>query len=355
MNIPPLFTPFKLREVVLRNRVVMSPMMQYSAREGIAGAWHIPHLGSRAVGGAGLVFAEQTAVSPLGRSTLGDLGLWSDDHIAPLATIAQFVASQGAVPAIQLGHSGRKASIRSPWEPRTPLGPDEGGWQPLAPSPLPCGEGRPEPRALAAPEIATIIGEFAAAARRAAAAGFKVIEIHGAHGYLPHQFLSPLANRRDDSYGGSFEGRSRFVLELASAVRAAWPAALPLAIRLSATDDLPDGWTLEDTLRLIPLLHQKGVDLFDISIGGIGATHVYPSAPGALAPLAAEIRARAGVPVAVSWGIETPELANEIIARQQADLVFVGRALLNDPYWTLRAADALGAPSLWPAQIKRKR
>jgi 2,4-dienoyl-CoA reductase-like NADH-dependent reductase (Old Yellow Enzyme family) len=354
MNGPALFTPFKLREVELRNRVAMSPMMQYSAKDGVAGAWHIPHLGSRAVGGVGIVFAEQTAVSPLGRSTLGDLGLWSDNHIAPLATIAQFVESQRAVPAIQLGHSGRKASIRSPWESRTPLAQHEGGWQPLAPSPIPCGENRPMPRALSIPEIATVIGEFAAAARRAAAAGFKVIEIHGAHGYLPHQFLSPLTNRRDDSYGGSFEGRTRFMLELVSAVRAAWPQELPLFIRLSATDDLPDGWTLEDTLRLIPLLHARGVDLFDISIGGIGATHAYPTSPGALAPLAAEIRSRVAVPVAVSWVIETPEVANEIIAREQADLVFVGRALLNDPYWTLRAADTLGARSLWPAQIKRK-
>jgi 2,4-dienoyl-CoA reductase-like NADH-dependent reductase (Old Yellow Enzyme family) len=353
VNVPPLFTPFKLREVVFRNRVAMSPMMQYSATDGIAGPWHIPHLGSRAVGGAGVVFAEQTAVSPRGRSTLGDLGLWSDDHIAPLAAIAQFVQSQGAVPAIQLGHSGRKASIRRPWEPRAPLEQHEGGWQPLGPSALPCGKGRPVPRALEVAEIATIIGEFAAAARRAAAAGFKVIEIHGAHGYLPHQFLSPLSNRRDDSYGGGFEGRSRFVLELAAAVRVAWPPELPLAIRLSVTDDLPDGWTLEDTLHLIPLLHAAGVDLFDISLGGISAAHAYPTAPAALAPLAAEIRSRATVPVAVSWNIGTPGLANEIIAREQADLVFLGRAVLRDPYWTLRAADTLEAGSLWPAQMKR--
>jgi len=353
VNVPPLFTPFKLREVVLRNRVVMSPMMQYSATDGMAGPWHTPHLGSRAVGGAALVFAEQTAVSPLGRSTLGDLGLWSDAHIAPLAAIAQFVESQGAVPGIQLGHSGRKASIRSPWQPRTPLREEEGGWQPLAPSALPCGKGRPVPHPMSIPEIAAVIDEFAAAARRAAAAGFKVIEIHGAHGYLPHQFLSPLSNRRDDAYGGSFNGRSRFVVELITAMRAAWPQELPLAIRLSATDDLPDGWTLEDTLRLVPLLHEAGVDLFDISLGGIGAAHAYPTSPGALAPLAAQIRSQAGVPVAVSWNIGTPELANEIIAREQADLVFLGRALLRDPYWTLRAADALDAGSLWPVQMKR--
>ena len=327
--------------------------MQYSASEGIAGPWHMPHLGSRAVGGAALVFVEQTAVSALGRSTLGDVGLWSDDHVAPLAAIARFVESQGAVPGIQLGHSGRKASIRRPWEMRTPLGQDEGGWQPLGPSALAVANGRVVPRALAIPEIATVIGEFAAAAGRAAAAGFKVLEIHGAHGYLPHQFLSPLSNRRDDAYGGSFEGRSRFVVELVCAIRQAWPPELPLAIRLSALDDLPGGWALDDTLRLLPLLHAKGIDLFDISIGGIGAAHAYPTSPGALAPLAGEIRSRAAVPVAVSWNIGTPELANEIIAGGQADLVFLGRALLRDPYWTLRAADTLGAPSLWPAQMKR--
>jgi 2,4-dienoyl-CoA reductase-like NADH-dependent reductase (Old Yellow Enzyme family) len=354
VNIPPLFTPFRLREVVFRNRIAMSPMMQYSATDGMASAWHMAHLGSRAIGGAGLVFAEQTAVSREGRATLADLGLWSDDHIPPLAAVASFVSSQGAVPAIQLGHSGRKASIRSPWESRTALGPHEGGWPPVGPSELACGEGRPVPHALTPSEISAVIADFAAAARRAAAAGFRLIEIHGAHGYLPHQFLSPLSNRRNDGYGGDFEGRARFVLELIAAVRAAWPRHLPLAIRLSALDDLPEGWTLSETLRLIPLLREIGVDLFDISIGGIQSSHEYPRDAGALAPLAAEVRLRTAVPVAVSWGIATPQLANDIIAAEQADFVFLGRAMLRDPYWALRAADALGAPSLWPVQISRQ-
>jgi 2,4-dienoyl-CoA reductase-like NADH-dependent reductase (Old Yellow Enzyme family) len=350
---PGLFSPLRLREVLFRNRVAMSPMMQYSATDGVAAPWHMAHLGSRAVGGAALVVTEQTAVSAIGRSTLRDLGLWSDEHIEPLRPIVRFLVSQGAVPAIQLGHSGRKGNVRAPWEPRSELGAEEGGWLPVAPSAISCGEGRPVPRALGLAEIGAVIDEFASAARRAAVAGFQLLEIHGAHGYLPHQFLSPLSNRRTDAYGGDFNGRARFVLELAEAVRSQWPDALPLAMRMSVTDDLPGGWTLEDTVRLIPMLHARGIDLFDISIGGIGSSHAYPTEPGALAPLAATIRARTGVAVGVSWGIGTAELADAIIAREQADIVFLGRALLRDPYWVLRAADALGVPSLWPVQIRR--
>lgn len=348
-----LFTPLRLREVELRNRIVMGPMMQYSCVDGRAGPWHMVHLGSRATGGAGLVMVEQTAVSQEGRCTRADLGLWCDDQVDGLRDICSFIRSQGAVPGIQLGHSGRKGSIRTPWEERLPLTPDVGGWEPVGPSEIPCGPLRAVPRALSKREIDAIIADFVAATRRAAKAGFGLLEIHGAHGYLPHQFLSPISNHRTDDYGGDFEGRARFVIELMSAVRAEWPEDLPLAMRLSAHDDLPGGWRIEDSLRLIPLLSVAGVDLFDISIGGIGATHAYPVEPAALAPMAGAIRRSTGAFVAVGWGIADPEIADRVIATDQADLVFVARAMLKDPFWASRASEALGGGTLLPIQIRR--
>ncbi|MGE5721279.1 MAG: hypothetical protein ACM3YM_02365, partial [Sphingomonadales bacterium] len=301
----------------------------------------------------GLVMMEQTAVSEVGRSTQADLGLWRDDHIEPLREIAAFVSSQGAVPGIQLGHSGRKGSIRAPWEDRTPMTRDTGGWEPVAPSAISCGDGRPIPRALAENEIDAIIDDFAAAASRAARAGFRMLEVHGAHGYLVHQFLSPLSNHREDLYGGDFGGRSRFVVRLMSAVRKAWPEDLPVAIRLSALDDLPGGWEVNETLQLMHLLAEVGVDLFDISIGGLGSTHAYPTEPAALAPLSGMLRRETGLRVAVGWGIAEPDIAEQIIAHEQADLVFLARAMLRDPYWATHASEALGGASLLPIQIRR--
>ena len=348
-----LFTPLRLRSVELRNRIVMGPMMQYSGQDGRPGPWHIVHLGSRATGGAGLVMVEQTAVSRIGRSTQADLGLWCDDQADALREIVAFIISQGAVPGIQLGHSGRKASIRAPWEDRSPLTVDLGGWEPVAPSAVPCGDKRLVPRALTANDIDGVIAEFAAAADRAARAGFRLLEIHGAHGYLPHQFLSPLSNHRTDEYGGDFEGRSLFVIRLMEAVRRAWPSDLPLSIRLSAHDDLPGGWEVADTLRLIPQLAAVGTDLFDISIGGLGAAHAYPTEPAALASLAELIRRKTGQCVGVGWGISSPDIAERVIAEGQADLVFVARAMLKDPYWSTHASEALGGASLLPVQIRR--
>lgn len=342
-----LFTPFTLRGVTLRNRVAMSPMCQYSAGDdGRATDWHLTHLGARAVGGAGLIIVEATAVTPDGRISPGDLGLWSDDQIGPLARIAAFVHGQGAAIGIQLAHAGRKAGTDLPWRGGKPL-----SWTVVGPSAVPFAEGYPPPRALTVGQIDAIVEAFAQAARRAAAADFDVIEIHAAHGYLLHSFLSPLANQRTDDYGGPLENRARLLRRVARAIRAEW--AGPLFVRVSATDWRDDGWTLADTVELARWLRQDGVDLIDCSSGGIVPGVRIPVGPGYQVHLAEAVRAEAGIATGAVGLITTPEQANGIIGGGQADIVLLGRELLRNPYWALNAAAALGAPAPVPVQYER--
>jgi len=354
---PLLFSPLTLRSVTLRNRIGMSPMCQYSCVDGFANDWHLVHLGSRAVGGAGLIIVEATAVEPRGRITPGDLGLWDDRHIEKLSTITQVISGHGAVPAIQLGHAGRKASTERPWKGGGPIAPSQPeGWQTVAPSPIPFAEGYPPPKELTKDEIRGIIQAFADAARRAYKAGFKIIEVHAAHGYLIHEFLSPVSNQRSDEYGGSFENRIRFLVEIVEALRGgAWPDELPLFVRLSATDWLPQGgWDIEQSVELAKVLKEKGVDLIDTSSGGNVASAPIPVGPGYHVPLAERIRKDAGIATSAVGLITAPEQAEEILLNGRADLVLLGRELLRDPYWPLRAAQALGAKlPYWPVQYHR--
>jgi 2,4-dienoyl-CoA reductase-like NADH-dependent reductase (Old Yellow Enzyme family) len=348
-----LFTPLTLRAVTFRNRVWVSPMCQYSAQDGVANEWHMVHLGSRAVGGAGLVITEATAVSPEGRISPGDLGLWSDAQAEVLSRVASFVAAQGAVPGVQLAHAGRKASTGVPWLGGGPLASADGGWQAVAPSAVPFAPGHPEPRALTAAEIGDVVRDFGAAARRAAMAGFQVVEIHAAHGYLLHEFLSPLTNTRSDSYGGTLESRARIVLEAARAVREAFPAECPVFIRLSATDWVEGGWDLAQSVRLASWLREAGVDLIDCSSGGLVPHAKVPVAAGYQVPFAAAIRREAGIATAAVGLVTEPAQAERILADGHADAVLLARALLRDPYWPLRAAQALGAEVPWPSQYVR--
>jgi 2,4-dienoyl-CoA reductase-like NADH-dependent reductase (Old Yellow Enzyme family) len=351
-----LFSPLALRSVTLRNRLGVSPMCQYSAVEGRATDWHLVHLGGLAQGGAGLVIVEATAVEPRGRISAADLGLWDDGQIEPLARAARFVAGQGAVPAVQLAHAGRKASVRPPWiEGGAPLLPEAGGWLPAGPSALAFGPGHAVPSALSAAELAALPGLFAAAATRALAAGFQVVEVHAAHGYLLHQFLSPLANRRDDGYGGAFEHRTRLCREVVAAVRQAWPERLPLLVRLSATDWAEGGWSPDETVELSRTLKGLGVDLVDCSSGGMVPDAKVPVGPGYQVPFAARVRREAGVATAAVGLLTSPEQAETVVASGQADLVLLGRELLRDPRFPLRAAAALGVPGPWPMQYARAR
>ncbi|MFJ3204102.1 NADH:flavin oxidoreductase/NADH oxidase [Streptomyces sp. NPDC086989] len=339
-----LFTPFTLRSVTAANRIWMAPMCQHVAEAsgpnaGVAHAWHFAHYAARAVGGAGLILQEATAVSPEGRISPYDLGIWNDAQAEALRPITAFLKAQGTVPGIQLAHAGRKASTGRPWEGGRYVGPGADGWLPSAPSPLPYAEGDPVPHELTTAEIHEITGRFAAAARRALAAGYEVVEIHGAHGYLIGQFLSRESNRRTDAYGGSFGNRARFALEVVDAVRAVWPEELPLFFRVSATDWLEEsGWTPEDTVRLAGLLRERGVDLLDVSTGGMAPKADIPVGPGYQVPFAAEVRARTGLPVAAVGLITEPAQAAAILSDGQADAVLLGRELLRDPYWARRAA-----------------
>lgn len=348
-----LFTPLTIRDVTFRNRIAVSPMCQYSSEDGFASDWHLVHLGSRAVGGAGLVIAEATAVEPRGRISPNDLGIWDDAHIEGLARVTRFVEAHGAVAGIQLAHAGRKAGVRRPWEGGRPLTPAEGGWPVVGPSPLPFAEGYPVPEALDADGIRGIVEAFAQAARRALAAGFRVVELHAAHGYLLHEFLSPLANRRTDAYGGSFENRTRLVREVVEAVRRHWPERYPLFVRISATDWIDGGWDLEQSVELARMLKPLGVDLIDCSSGGVAPGAAIPVGPGYQTPLAAEIRRRAGVLTGAVGLITAPEQADHIVRTGQADLVLLGREMLRDPYWPLRAAHQLGQDGPWPVQYLR--
>jgi 2,4-dienoyl-CoA reductase-like NADH-dependent reductase (Old Yellow Enzyme family) len=351
-----LFSPLALRSVTLRNRIAVSPMCQYSATDGRATDWHLVHLGARAVGGAGLVLAEATAVEARGRISPADLGLWDDAQIEPLARVVRFVESQGAASGVQLAHAGRKASVRAPWDAGgAPLAPGEGGWTIVAPSAVPFADGYATPHALEAAELAGIVRAFAAAARRAAAAGFRTIEVHAAHGYLLHQFLSPLSNRRTDAFGGSFENRTRLVREVVSAVRAQWPDELPLLVRISATDWAEGGWDVEQSVALARVLGTLGVDLVDVSSGGLVASAKVPAGPGYQTPFAERIRREAGIATGAVGMITAPEQADHVIRSGQADLVLLAREMLRDPHFPLRAARALGHEGPWPTQYLRAR
>ncbi|MBW8878005.1 MAG: NADH:flavin oxidoreductase/NADH oxidase [Acidobacteria bacterium] len=353
---PDLLSPLTIRGVTLRNRIVMSPMCQYSAEEGLCNDWHLVHLGSRAVGGAALVMVEATAVTRDGRISPADMGIWSDAHVEPLARVARFVHSQGAVAGIQLAHAGRKASTEPPWKGGGPLlTPEEGGWTVAGPSPIPFAEGGPVPVPLDEAGIDEVVAGFEAAARRALAAGFRVLEIHGAHGYLLHEFLSPFSNHRQDRYGGSLENRMRLLLRVAERLRGVMPGELPLFVRISATDWAEGGWDVEQSVELAKRLKEIGVDLIDVSSGGTLAKVSIPVAPGYQVPFARRIRHEAGILTGAVGLITEPQQANEIIRNGDADLVFLARELLRDPYWVFRAQREMGVPAALPVQYGRAR
>ncbi|MFF2523062.1 NADH:flavin oxidoreductase/NADH oxidase [Streptomyces liangshanensis] len=354
-----LFEPYTLRSLTIPNRVWMAPMCQYSAEEtgpdaGVPLDWHFAHLAARAAGGAGLILTEATAVSPEGRISVADLGIWNDRQVEAFRRITRFLVSQGTVPGIQLAHAGRKASTDRPWKGGGAVAPDANGWEVLAPSPVPFAEGHLVPAELSVEQIQEIVGQFAAAARRAREAGFQVAEVHGAHGYLIGQFLSPHSNRRTDAYGGSYENRTRFALEVVDAIRAEWPEDLPVFFRISATDWLDEGgWTVDETVRLADDLVAHGVDLLDVSSGGNAAHARVPVGPGYQVPFAARVRAETRMPVAAVGLITDPEQAEKIVANGEADAVLLGRELLRDPYWARRAARELGGAVHTPPQYAR--
>ena len=355
-----LFTPLTRRGVTARNRVMVSPMQQYMAgTDGLPRQFHHQHYGRQAIGGAGIVVTEALAVCPEGRVTWHDLGLWNDAQAEALAPIAALLGASGAVPAVQLIHAGRKGSVGRPWEGYNPLGADDAArgcppWETQAPSAIPANPGWHVPRAADEAGIAQVIADHAAAAARAARAGFRLLEIHAAHGYLLHSFLSPLSNRRNDRWGGDFAGRTRLLLAVVDAVRAAWPADLPLSVRLSAVDDLAGGWTIEETVALARLLAAAGVDLLDCSSGGLGertTTRMLRRPEGYQVPLAARVRAEAGIGTIAVGLITTPDYADAVIRNGEADIIAIGREALRNPHWTLHAAEALGADpdyALWP-------
>jgi len=328
-------------------------MCQYSCKDGFATDWHLVHLGSRAQGGAGLVVVEASAVVAEGRISEADMGIWKEEHIAPLARIAEFLHSQGARAGIQLAHAGRKGSMTAPFIGERLLTAEEGGWTPVAPSPIAFSPKYALPHALDQAGIDAIVAAFAEAAQRALRAGFDLIEIHAAHGYLLHEFLSPLANQRTDAYGGSFENRARLLFQVVEVVRATWPEELPLSVRISATDWAEGGWTIDDSVRLARGLRERGVDLVDVSSGGLVAHAQIPVAPGYQVPFAARIRAEAAVATAAVGMITEPIQANSIIEQGQADLVLLAREMLRDPYWAVHAAGALSEPTSWPQQYSR--
>ncbi len=351
---PHLFDPLSIRDITFANRVFVSPMCEYSSTDGSATDWHLVHLGSRAVGGTGLVLTEATAVLPEARISPQDLGIWKDDHIEPLARIVRFIHEQGSVAGMQLAHAGRKASTYRPWEGNGALPESAGGWKKVvAPSAIRFADNYPMPLALAVEGIQEVVDAFAAAARRACEAGFRVIEIHAAHGYLLHEFLSPLSNQRAGSYGGSFENRTRIVREVVSAVREVWPEERPLFVRISATDWVDGGWDIQQSVELARQLKKLGVDLIDCSSGGNVAQAKIPIGPAYQTPFAEQIRREAGIMTGAVGMITSPSQAEQIIAGGQADAVLLARELLRDPYWPLRAARELGQAMTWPVQYLR--
>ena len=349
-----LLSPLRLRDVSLRNRITVSPMCEYSSRDGFANDWHLVHLGSRAVGGAGLILTEAAAVTADGRISPWDLGIYEDAHVEMLARIFTFIERQGSIAGMQLAHAGRKASASAPWLGGRPLSPAEDGWTPIwAPSPLPFREGSQVPRAVTREDIARVVRAFADAASRVLAAGGKVVELHAAHGYLLHEFMSPLSNQRDDEYGGSFDNRIRVVREVVDAVRRVWPEQLPLFVRISSTDWVAGGWTVEDSVALARDLKGRGVDVIDCSSGGNAAHATIPMAPGYQVPFAERVRREAGIATGAVGLITEPHQAEEILQSGRADLIVVARQLLRDPYWPIHAAQALGDPPPVPSQYLR--
>jgi 2,4-dienoyl-CoA reductase-like NADH-dependent reductase (Old Yellow Enzyme family) len=352
-NSPLLFQPLELRGLRSRNRIMISPMCQYSAPEGVPLDWHLVHLGSRAAGGAGIVMTEATSVEPAGRISPFDTGLWNDEQEAAFKRIARFIFEQGALPGIQLAHAGRKASHLRPWEGRAALTPERGGWEVVGPSPIPWSDGDLLPRELTPDDIADLTVRFRASAQRARRAGFRIVEVHAAHGYLLHSFLSPLSNRRSDAYGGSIENRARFLLEVVTAIRSIWPDEFPLFVRVSAVDWTPGGWTLDDTVWLAGKLATLGVDVIDCSSGGVQPEPKIPAEPGYQVPFAHAVRARGGVKSAAVGLIGSALQAEEILAQGQADLIVVGRLALWDPYWPYHAAKELKTKLPMPTQYAR--
>jgi 2,4-dienoyl-CoA reductase-like NADH-dependent reductase (Old Yellow Enzyme family) len=349
-----LFDPLAIRDITFANRVFVSPMCEYSSTDGFASDWHFVHLGSRAVGGAGLVLTEATAVVPEGRISPQDLGIWKDEHVEPLARVAQFIHEQGSVAGMQLAHAGRKASTYAPWAGHGTVPESEGGWKNVvAPSALRFTDGYPMPRELSIDGIKNVVSAFAAAARRACEAGFRVIEIHAAHGYLIHEFLSPLSNQRTDAYGGSFENRTRILREVVAAVRGAWPAGAPLFVRISATDWIEGGWDIQQSVELARQLKGLGVDLIDCSSGGNVPHAQIPVGPGYQTAFAEQIRREGGILTGAVGMITSPVQAEHILVTGQADAVIIARELLRDPYWPLRAARELGQAISWPVQYLR--
>lgn len=348
-----LFDPLTLRGVTLRNRIGMSPMCQYSAQDGFTDQWHLVHLGARAVGGVGLIITEATAVAANGRISPYDIGIWQDEHLAGLQTIARFISDHGAMPGIQLAHAGRKANTARPWEGGRPLSTPNDGWRIVGPSAIPFRAGHPTPHPLTVAEIGEIKVAFRTAASRAVQAGFKLIEIHAAHGYLLHSFYSPLSNERSDAYGGSFDNRIRLPVEVVCEVRRVIPDSLPLVVRVSSTDWTEGGWTLEETVELASRLKLEGVDLIDCSSGGNVATAHVPAAPGYQVPFAHAVRHGAGIATSAVGLISHPEQADKIIVDGDADLVLLGRELLRNPYWPMAAAHILKQPLAPPPQYAR--
>ncbi len=348
-----LFSPLKLRSIELKNRIAVSPMCMYSSEDGYSNKWHLVHLGSRAVGGAGLIISEATAVSPEGRITPDDLGIWKDEHITGLSEIVQFLKEQGSTPGIQLAHAGRKASTTSPWKGGNFLSKEEGGWTTVAPSSIPFYEGNPAPVALDEAGLGKVISDFRAGAKRALSAGFEIVEIHAAHGYLLHEFLSPLSNKRTDEYGGSFDNRSRLLIQVITAVREVWPRELPLLVRISATDWLKGGWNESESVKLARVLKERDVDLIDCSSGGLHPNTTIPVAKGYQVEFARKIKQEAGILSGAVGLITEATQAEDILQNAQADLIFLGRELLRNPYFPIEAAKELGAEISWPTQYLR--
>lgn len=348
-----LFQPLTIRNIQLKNRIVVSPMCQYSATDGFANDWHLVHLGSRAVGGSGLIIMEATAVSPEGRISPGDLGIWKNEHIDFLKRITSFIETQGAVPAIQLAHAGRKASHHVPWKGNKALTPDEGAWQTVAPSAIPHTEGEPLPKAMTAEDIEKVKNYFSTATKRALQAGFKVVEIHAAHGYLLNEFMSPISNHRTDEYGGSFENRIRLLLEIVANTRNIIGEAMPLFVRISSTDWVAGGWDEEDSVQLAKILKDKGVDLIDCSSGGNSSEQKIPLVPMYQVQFAEKIKKEIGILTGAVGLITSAGEAEQILTNQQADLIILARQLLRDPYFPLHAAKELGDDIIWPVQYER--
>lgn len=347
-----LFSPLQIRSITLKNRLVVSPMCQYSAVDGFANDWHLVHLGCRAVGGNALIIMEATAVTPEGRISPNDLGLWKDEHIESLKRITTFIEQQDCVPGIQLAHAGRKSSMSAPWLGDKLVTKADGGWDVIAPSPGAFIEGYPEPKELTTEGIQRIVTAFKEATIRALAAGFKVLEIHGAHGYLVNEFLSPLVNKRTDEYGGSFDNRCRFLLEIIDTIRSVWPPELPLFLRISASDWVDDGWTVEDSVTLAHMVKERGVDVMDCSSGGVVSYAKIPARPNYQVPFAEAVR-KADILTGAVGIIISAEQAEEILQKEQADLIFMARESLRDPYFPIHAASVLGYNIKWPEQYER--